>query len=565
MADKIAFISYETPYAPCGGIAAVMRHLPRHVRAASGLETVVITPYHYKIERTTSLKMDEKNREGISLTFEGKRVRVSIHSYRDGDGILWYFIQPEDKRFFAGEKHPYDVGKTQEEIGRNLKRDALFFGAAAARAVNKIGGARTRWALAMQDWEAATLALGLAGSGSKYKLSLTLHNSYDSGAITASDLLSVGISPIGCPGPAGSESASVLERALPLIPGKIFTVSEQFASDLSEDIFQAKVMAPHLTEALSSRLYGIDNGPFAELSVPEDILTEGLQGDYQRLQAWKKEGKEKALQAFAQVAPSADAPVWGDSQAFKQEGAVWFVMAGRDDPRQKGYDVAALAIRKFLERGGDARFIFFPIPGDEGLEGLGFLKKLAQEYPGHIFAFPFRFVEGLSAALRGAEYGIMPSLYEPFGMANEFYLKGTVGIGRATGGILQQIVPLRSAASFSRAVETRALRWNTASALPTGLLYRESDEIESAINDWQGINHASYSKAGSTLDRLEERQRYALFREMAHELSLCFEDGIRISKKNPALYYHMLSDGIIYIQRSFSWERAANEYLRNLI
>ena len=224
MADKIAFISYETPYAPCGGIAAVMRHLPRHVRAASGLETVVITPYHYKIERTTSLKMDEKNREGISLTFEGKRVRVSIHSYRDGDGILWYFIQPEDKRFFAGEKHPYDVGKTQEEIGRNLKRDALFFGAAAARAVNKIGGARTRWALAMQDWEAATLALGLAGSGSKYKLSLTLHNSYDSGAITASDLLSVGISPIGCPGPAGSESASVLERALPLIPGKIFTV-----------------------------------------------------------------------------------------------------------------------------------------------------------------------------------------------------------------------------------------------------------------------------------------------------------------------------------------------------
>ena len=34
---------------------------------------------------------------------------------------------------------------------------------------------------------------------------------------------------------------------------------------------------------------------------------------------------------------------------------------------------------------------------------------------------PFIFVEGYRAALQGAAFGVMPSLYEPFGMANEFY------------------------------------------------------------------------------------------------------------------------------------------------
>ena len=49
MSVKLAFVTYETPFAPAGGIAAVMARLPNYVSKASGLETIVITPYHHKI------------------------------------------------------------------------------------------------------------------------------------------------------------------------------------------------------------------------------------------------------------------------------------------------------------------------------------------------------------------------------------------------------------------------------------------------------------------------------------------------------------------------------------
>jgi hypothetical protein len=68
-------------------------------------------------------------------------------------------------------------------------------------------------------------------------------------------------------------------------------------------------------------------------------------------------------------------------------------MAGRDDPRQKGYDVAAAAVEDYLtlnqRKPECAQFLFFPIPGDEGLAGLGFLRELADRFPEHVLAFPF--------------------------------------------------------------------------------------------------------------------------------------------------------------------------------
>ena len=86
----------------------------------------------------------------------------------------------------------------------------------------------------------------------------------------------------------------------------------------------------------------------------------------------------------------------------RRPGRAHDVMAGRDDSRQKGYDVLARAAELFLERQGKARFLFFPIPGDEGRAGLEFLRELAEQYPQSVLAFPFLFREGFLGALRGA-------------------------------------------------------------------------------------------------------------------------------------------------------------------
>ena len=236
-------------------------------------------------------------------------------------------------------------------------------------------------------------------------------------------------------------------------------------------------------------------------------------------------------------------------------------MAGRDDPRQKGYDVAADAVDEFLRRGGDARFLFFPMPGEEGLGGLNFLENLAHKYPESVLALPFRLERGYFEALQGATYGIMPSLYEPFGMANEFYLNGTVGIGRATGGLLQQIVPLREASSFNQAVRKRAERWHAASVEATGILFREKDNISSATENWREINAPRHETGGRNWNRLQQRQMLALFNSMANELLLGMTDGVRIYREERNLYYKMLTAGIAHIQNDFSWEQAASEYL----
>ena len=223
----------------------------------------------------------------------------------------------------------------------------------------------------------------------------------------------------------------------------IFTVSDQFAEDLCDDEFQSKIMAPHLNEMLRPRLLGVNNGPFADLAVDTDVLHKAAAGDYGPIAKWKTENRKKALSALKDFQPSPERPIWGDLAKFEPDPSLcWFVMAGRDDPRQKGYDIAAAATETFLKGNGQACFFFFPIPGDEGLAGLSFLENLAHEFPENILAFPFRWSDGFIATLRGASFGLMPSLYEPFGMANEFYLNGTLGIGRATGGIIQQIVPL---------------------------------------------------------------------------------------------------------------------------
>ena len=440
---------------------------------------------------------------------------------------------------------------------RSLCRDALVFGSATIEALAKIAP-MAEWILMLQDWEAATAALAHSRRRDSWKLYLTLHNSYDT-PVTDQELIKHGISP------TDNRGFTVLDRTLSHLQHTIFTVSDQFALDLTEDDFQCEVMAGHLKQELHTRLQGVNNGPFIQSQLEWKILAAARQGQYESLQQWKTDNREMAMSALSLVKPSKEKPLWGDIRAFNRDSnASWFVMAGRDDTRQKGYDVAAAATDAFLENGGEGQFFFFPIPGDEGLGGLDFLQKLADKYPDKVLVFPFVWRDGFMSTLRGATFGLMPSLYEPFGMTNEFYLNGTLAIGRATGGIIQQIVPLQSAASFSHAASIRAQQWHSNSSLPTGLLFRETDNIGSAIDDLRAINAVAYRSRQCQLDRVQERSQYPLFRAMVSEMCISLSDGERLFAAEHGLYYKMLADGVQFIDSSLSWERAAHEYTRSI-
>lgn len=561
----ITFVTYESPWFLAGGIAAVMGQLPSATEAASHLPTVVITPFHKNSTKISALQMLEVGT--FELPYDGSPIQVTVFHHLAG--CPWYFIKPDhlpapQAPFFAGMRHPYDVSK------ETLLRDSLLFGAAVVQALPAIASQQksesqsVEWNLISQDWEAATALLAFASQKDAHgRLHLTLHNSYDEFA-TIADLSCVGIDANHCPGD------TILHRALSIIEEPAFTVSEQFALDFTQDLLQREVMAPQLqTELSRAPVVGIDNGPFKPLAINDADLRNAAIGNFGPLQAWKASNREKALTALDAHTPTDDKPVWGDKSKFRRDDSPWLLMAGRDDPRQKGYDVAAAAVEDYLTAHHGkldcGQFLFLPNPGDEGLPGLAFLRLLAERYPQDVLVFPFIWVAGYTAALQGATYGLMPSLYEPFGMANEFYLAGgCVGIGRATGGNLEQVVPLRGTSAYSRAVHSRANRYHPLSAHATGILFREKDDIPTAWRDWGGINDAQYDTTGRPPSRVEERQRYSVFQEMARELRIAIDDGIRLHRQAPELYYRMLAEGIAHIQRTFSWQRAGQEYARKV-
>ena len=78
METKLAFITYETPFAPAGGVAAVMGRLPIYVKKASNLETVVLTPYHHRIARTASLATAEKGTAQVMYNHEPLSIRCGL-------------------------------------------------------------------------------------------------------------------------------------------------------------------------------------------------------------------------------------------------------------------------------------------------------------------------------------------------------------------------------------------------------------------------------------------------------------------------------------------------------
>lgn len=562
MTNRIAFVTYETPFAPCGGVTAVMNYLPEKLKSVSGLSTDIITPYHYKIAKTSSLDQSLTRIGELKIPYRSSQIRVEILEYLQR--VRWIFLKVLDKPsreppFFAGENHPYDVSPDKTKISPILTRDSMLFGVSAASTLYYLDPDAS-WIILMQDWEAATTVLASQRSSfaTQPSFHLTLHNSYDSGLPTVT-LRKFAIDAKQFPG------QTVLNRSLPKIGNPIYTVSGQFAKDLISEVFLSKVLAPHLVDLLESRLYGINNGQFTKLAIDQQLLDQAIQGNYAPLEAWKKQQKEVATSALVNFQPTGDRPFWGNSDKFFSNEGPWFVVAGRDDPRQKGFDVAGQAANDFLTKGGQARFLFFPIPGDEGRSGLNFLKKLATRFPENVMVIPAIFKEGYSAALQGSAFGIMPSLYEPFGMANEFCLNGTVAIGRATGGILQQIVPIRSVPSFDKAVQIRANAWHARGDPPTGFLFREAERYSTNETYWQAINATDYRIDGSYPDRIEQRKRIPLFKAMAKALETCITDAVALYQSQPQQYCQLIVNGITYIQNNFSWDQAAQEYLSTLV
>ncbi len=547
----VVFVTFETGLAPSGGLAAVMKVLPPQM--ARHETCFVLAPYFVNISRplpvltTFPLEIGEQTHD------------VELRHFTDDGGLATYLLSADG--FFTAPSDPYINPEDKEQ----LVKDALFFCAAVPKALailTEEGLAATRdLVFHLQDWETACAAQAVARDPfiETAACVLTVHNPYDQylGAAKSTQVYSL-ISHLGL------HYDTVLTQMIPLMDGPLSTVSQNFADELTSDPLHTDVFAPHLQELLVSKgVVGVDNGIFGQLAFPfsAEAHERAQAGDFGGIQGEKwarRETLAEVLEAYQQGLkenPQPGREAWGQDLDLSDPWLPVLLFMGRDDPRQKGFDVVVEAIRRIPP--GRARYVFTPIPGVEGFAGLSFLRALAEERPGEVKAFPFRLdFEAFKALKEGSSYMVMGSLYEPFGAASEAYLAGMPLVARATGGLVQQAAP-RASAALSREGRQLVALFHGRKSEPTGFLYREPS-VPNVADDWQKIVECDYGADG---DRIEERRGAPLFEAMVQRATWAIQDAIELYRSDQTAYARMIYHGYQMLD-NFGWDRAIAEYRR---
>lgn len=547
----VGFVTFETELAPLGGLAAVMRVLPQSFTRLPGWSSFILAPFFRTITRCKPKLYDAIQTTGqeFPVVYGDHSHEVEVFQYMGHPECPTFLI--DSPAFFNPPCDCVDPPNPQRPCNpylypdkpQQLLEDSLFFCAAVPKVLQALELTQDI-VLSLQDWETAAVGLTIQKypALSSVGCVLTLHNSYDQ-EVTKSEMQRIFNNPL--------KGSTILSKVIPFLDAPLCTVSEQFASELVNEPLHSKVYAPHLQDGFTNKtIIGINNGLFGIRDFPENLITQTGDQDLAPLLEEKQRRQTEMIQVLEEYQPD---QAWGELTWDEFHGPV-FLFLGRDDSRQKGYDLAAAAIQHIPP--GQAKYIFTPIPGDEGLEGLSFLRDLSESRLGEVKVFPFRMARGFMELQKGASYMGMCSFYEPFGAATEGYTMGTPIVARATGGLIQQVVPYPSTCC-TPVVQTLAGKFHGDTALPTGFLFREPDLSSKVVESgWKSILACKYWPDGN---RLEERKGIPLFESMVESASQALRDAIAVYSKDPLQYGQMMSAGFAMLDH-FSWDTAVEKY-----
>jgi glycogen synthase len=533
-AGTIVFVSFENEFAPVGGLAAVMKLLPPEV--SRWCDTVLITPCFQNIDRTKrAIREGQIKDTGIAgrVFHNGQFHDITLlraKPIENRPGYAMYLVK-SDAFFLAGENPYIDTWRIDA-----LFSDAHFLCKSVPAVLGMLSSsAKPPYKVSMHDWEAALVAEAMK-LGPLADCYLTLHNVYDT------DLRS---------DPRGQ---TVLQHCIPLMQG-LSAVSEQYAIELTSDVLQRDCLAEKLQSLLATKpVVGINNGNFVPMSFPDDAR------DTKGIMAVKREARV----AITRLLLTRDdiAPRWGNKIDLAADDKPIFLVFGRDDPKQKGFDVAAAAAYRLLQHAGQGPgyFIFTPIPGPYGLDSIAYLEGLCAEFPDNAMVFPFRLSAGYQELQKAASYIIMPSYYEPFGAANEGYANGVPVIARATGGLIQQVCPANAGDLPERVAAIAKHYHGAALASPTGFLYREHPSTETEMN-WKYLLSTKFKERRPIQEPVHKLN--PVFWSMVDELSNVLNKAARFYARNKEGYCNLIVNGISLFTE-FSWEKSARQYVEKL-
>lgn len=527
----VAYVVYENPFARAGGIFAVATHLPPALRAA-GDETILISPFHRNLSTTPSYQ-DLAFVGEVSVPFSGSDVKAELFEYFDRLGNRWILVQSWsifDAPGGATRTNPY--AHVHPDL---LLRDGLFFAQAVPQVLAHLG-LDSNVVVHPQDWQTAAAALSvkqalLEGTLQSAACVLTSHNPYDyplhdHHLTWISDRLGPVHWPLGW--------GTVYERMIPITDAPLSTVSPGFARELTEDPLQTGHFARHLQSVYRAHgVVGVNNPLFGEAKSPfsKGATLESSAGVPDLIVRQKLERRHRMLDALAsyqdpRIQGGLDGGRGKPLRDLPDEVPV-FMMFGRLDPGQKGFDLLARAIEGFAR--GSAKFILTPIVSETGPYSED-LATLARKREGDVAVYPFRMERGYMEAMGGATFAVMPSLYEPFGAATEAYLAGTPVIARRSGGLTDQVN------DYAEGPEEA-----------TGLMFREKLPFGSS---WESIVNAPGPEA---------RVEIPLYAMIAEALFDSLQLGAKLWREDRAAYGRLL--GNLYAKAiSFTGKSSAEGY-----
>ncbi|MCH6558977.1 glycogen/starch synthase [candidate division KSB1 bacterium] len=538
------FCSFESRFAKSGGLAAVTTKILPYLKEVNNISNVILlTPFYPNIISANKLKPTGLS---IKVPFDNKLHGAEILKYvqdyeHPADGIIAEFYLKADGFFESKNKlnDPYIYNENnREKSDAALRENSLFFCQAAPFVLQKLGFNKNTL-FHLQDWETILIALTaktamLDGILESCASVCTLHNPFDSGWLKLDSLAKILDS---------KRSKKIFENfqdnltahkiGLSLVDGALTTVSKNFAKELKQDILHRGHFAPHLQNIFEkSRIKGVNNGMFVDF--PPEFTEFAKPGqspkiskaNINRVRKTKLEKRVELLKILDDYHP----PQRFGKLTYRNgplthlpEDVPIILMSGRLDPNQKGFDIFLRAIDKFRE--DEIKVVLSPLPVRES--DLVIFRKVAESSQGNVTVFPIRMAKGFHELQIGSTFGLMPSVYEPFGAAIEYMVNGTLVIARKTGGLVDQI-------------DHRI----------NGFLFKEPRR------NYNLQNIKSFMEASG---RVELRQTNPWCQDMVDSLYKILKRAIKLYQKENEKYYEMILNGFMKAQ-NFDWKTSAKEY-----
>jgi starch synthase len=411
---SILFVTSEVyPFVKVGGIADVAYSLPLALRELGHDVRVMVPKYGIISERKNRIHEINRLRDvPIPIGDKTDPATIKSSSINSPRTKVQAYITTNHK-YFDAKKGIYTDPKTGKEYKDNDER-FIYFNRTVIETCLLLG-----WfpdVIHCNDWQSgiipAYVKVMFPQKFKKTKVVFTIHDFYQQGVYTHHSFDKTGLPKTERQNFLHKTNFNFMKGGL-VYADKITTVSPSYAAEILKD----KTHSNGLNAILEKRkddFTGILNGidPWAWNPKVDPLIKTKFSGD---IEAYKISNKIELLKKF--------------KLEYNEETPVLAIVT-RLSP-QKGIPLLIEAAEKILSEN-----IQLVVLGDGDTDMKNELKNLAKKYPTKL-GVKTAFDEILAHQIEaGADFFLMPSLYEPCGLNSMYSLTyGTVPIVRATGGL----------------------------------------------------------------------------------------------------------------------------------